>query len=327
MQKLVADFSKQLEHALTIAANAQLTHSNFEIRNILIAGLGGSGIGGDIARELVVLKANVPITVSKGYFIPAFVDKHTLFIASSYSGNTEETLQALEQAMQANAKIVCITSGGKLLEIAQKHHFDHIIVPGGFPPRSCLGYSLTQLLAVFQFFKIADINFRQGIQSAIALLNTLENDIRTDARQIASKLEAKLPIIYATTYNEGISIRFRQQLNENSKTLCWHNIIPEMNHNELVGWREKNKDLAVILFRDQDEYERNIIRIEINKQVIKKYTDDIIEIYTKGTSNIEKALYLIHLGDWISCYLADLRGFDASEINVINNLKDELSRT
>ena len=100
-----------------------------------------------------------------------------------------------------------------------------------------------------------------------------------------------------------------------------------MNHNELVGWREKNKDLAVILFRDQDEYERNIIRIEINKQVIKKYTDDIIEIYTKGTSNIEKALYLIHLGDWISCYLADLRGFDASEINVINNLKDELSRT
>jgi glucose/mannose-6-phosphate isomerase len=326
MKSLVALFSAQLKKAIEIGKAAQLHKGAAPIHNVVIAGLGGSGIGGNIVSELVALNANVPILICKGYFIPQFVDEHTLFIASSYSGNTEETLQALEQAISKKAKIVCITSGGKVLEIAQKNKFDCIIVPGGFPPRSCLGYSMTQLFYILGFFQVIRFDFESDLRASVALLDKEEKDITGLAQKLAAQLEHKMPVIYTTTFYEGIAIRFRQQLNENSKILCWHQVIPEMNHNELVGWREKNENLKVVLFRDSDEYDRNNTRIGINKEVISNYTPDIIEIWSKGKSKIEKALYFIHLGDWISCYLADLRGYDANEINVINNLKAALSQ-
>lgn len=327
MKALVAEFSNQLKKAIDIGKAAQLHKSAHSIQNVVISGLGGSGIGGSIVSEIVAMDASVPITVCKGYFIPAFVNEHTLFIASSYSGNTEETIQALEQAIEKKAKVVCITSGGKAKEIAEKNKLDHILIPGGNPPRSCLGYSLTQLFFIFKFFDLISLDIENQLRASISLLEKEEEQMKELATKITAQLENKLPVIYSTTYNEGIAIRFRQQLNENSKILCWHHVIPEMNHNELVGWREKNDHIAVVLFRDQDEYDRNNTRIEINKDVIKKYTSNIIEIYSKGQSKIEKAIYLIHLGDWISCYLADKRGFDANEINVINALKSELAKT
>jgi glucose/mannose-6-phosphate isomerase len=326
MKGLIAGFSKQLEQALQIGQKAHLTASKNTIQNVLISGLGGSGIGGSIVSELVINDAKVPLTVSKGYFIPAFVNENSLFIASSYSGNTEETIQALEMALSKKAKVVCITSGGKIEEIAKTNKLDYITIPGGMPPRACLGYSLTQLFFILKFHKIISIDFENNLRSAIQLINSEENNIIAEAKSIAGKLENKIPVIYSTTYREGVSIRFRQQINENSKMLCWHHVIPEMNHNELVGWREKNNNLAVILFRDKDDYSRNQARIEINKDVFKKYTDTIIEIYTKGISDIEKTIYLIHLGDWISYFLAEKRGVDAMEVSVINQLKSELSK-
>ena len=326
MKTLVANFSKQLSEAILIGKNAKLTESNNPISNILICGLGGSGIGGSILNELVVKNANTPITISKGYFIPAYVNDQSLVIISSYSGNTEETLNCLELAIAKNAKIVCVTSGGKVLEISKSKKIDHIIVPGGMPPRSCLGYSLTQLFFILAFFKIIDSYFINDLEAAIKLIEKEEKNIISDANIIAKKLVDKTPVIYATTYYEGIAIRFRQQLNENAKVLCWHHIIPEMNHNELVGWTKKDDNLAVIIFIDKDEYFRNVARVDINKEVIKKYTSHITEIYSKGNSEIEKAIYFIHLGDWISVILGELRGVDLMEVNVINFLKSALSK-
>ena len=326
MKTLVANFSKQLSEAILIGKNAKLTESNNPISNILICGLGGSGIGGSILNELVVKNANTPITISKGYFIPAYVNDQSLVIISSYSGNTEETLNCLELAIAKNAKIVCVTSGGKVLEISKSKKLDHIIVPGGMPPRSCLGYSLTQLFFILAFFKIIDSYFINDLEAAIKLIEKEEKNIISDANIIAKKLVDKTPVIYATTYYEGIAIRFRQQLNENAKVLCWHHIIPEMNHNELVGWTKKDDNLAVIIFIDKDEYFRNVARVDINKEVIKKYTSHITEIYSKGNSEIEKAIYFIHLGDWISVILGELRGVDLMEVNVINFLKSALSK-
>ena len=325
MKNLIANFPKQLTEAINIGNNAKLSASSHTISNVLICGLGGSGIGGSIVSELVVSKANVPINVSKGYFIPAYVNENTLVIISSYSGNTEETLNCLELAIAKNSKIVCVTSGGKVLEIAKEKKLDTIIVPGGMPPRSCLGYSLTQLFFILSFNNIISFNFKEELEKAVKLIDEEKNNIHTEAKIIAEKLKDKTPVIYATTYNEGIAIRFRQQLNENSKMLCWHQIIPEMNHNELVGWTKKNDDLTVLIFLDKDEYSRNLARVEINKEVIKKYAD-ITEVFSKGASAIEKAIYFIHLGDWISVYLADIRNVDATEINVINHLKSELSK-
>jgi|SRR4051812_22611277 len=326
MKNLVANFSKQLTEAISIGNKAKLTASSNKINNILICGLGGSGIGGSIVSQLVTPTATVPIDSSKGYFIPGYVNENTLVIISSYSGNTEETLQCLEQAIQKKSKIVCITSGGSVEKTAKEKGFDHIIVPGGMPPRSCLGYSLVQLFYILGFFKIITDSFIKELQASVKLIDEEETAIIAEATAVSKQLIGKLPVIYATTYNEGIAIRFRQQLNENSKILCWHQIIPEMNHNELVGWTQKNDNLAVIFFLDKDEYSRNLARVEINKEVIKKYTNTIIDIHSKGNSAIEKAIYLIHLGDWISIILGESRGADLMEIKVIEHLKSALSK-
>ena len=326
MKTLVANFSKQLTEAISIGNKAKLTESANKINNVLICGLGGSGIGGSIVAQLVTPTATVPIDSSKGYFIPGYVNENTLVIISSYSGNTEETLQCMEQAIQKKSKIVCITSGGTVEKIAKEKGFDHIIVPGGMPPRSCLGYSLVQLFYILGFFKVISNYYVAELQAAVQLIDQEENAIIPEATAVTNPILGTLPLLYATTYNEGIAIRFRQQLNENSKILCWHQIIPEMNHNELVGWTQKNDDLAVILFLDKDEYSRNLARVEINKEVIKKYTNTIIEIHSKGNSAIEKAIYFIHLGDWISVILGESRGVDLMEIKVIEHLKSALSK-
>jgi glucose/mannose-6-phosphate isomerase len=326
MKTLVENFSKQLTEALEIGNNAKLTSTNHAITNVLICGLGGSGIGGSIVSELVVGNANVPINVTKGYFIPAYVNENTLVIISSYSGNTEETLNCMELALTKKAKVVGVTSGGKVLEASREKGFDCIVVPGGMPPRSCLGYSLTQLFFILDFHKIIHMNYKVDLAAAIKLLDAEETNIIAEATIIAERLKNKTPVIYATTYNEGIAIRFRQQLNENSKILCWHHIIPEMNHNELVGWTQKNDNLSVLVFLDKDDYSRNLARIDINKEVIKKYTENIREVYSKGNSIIEKAIYFIHLGDWISIILGEMRGADLMEVNVINHLKSKLSQ-
>lgn len=326
MKTLVANFSKQLTEAIKIGSNAKLTPSKNKIQNILICGLGGSGIGGSIVSQLVTPNATVPIDSSKGYFIPAYVNENTLVIISSYSGNTEETLQCLEHSIKKNAKIVCITSGGAVEKIAKEKGLDHIIVPGGMPPRSCLGYSLVQLFFILGFFQIIPDNYKKELDASIKLLDAEESNIIAEATSLSQKIIGKLPIIYATTYNEGVAIRLRQQLNENAKILCWHHVIPEMNHNELVGWTEKNDNLAVLFLLDKDEYTRNLARVEINKEVIKKYTSNIIDIYSKGNSPIEKAIYFIHLGDWLSVILGESRGADLMEIKVIEHLKSALSK-
>ena len=326
MKDLIANFPLQLTEAIHIGVKAKLSASKRKISNILMSGLGGSGIGGTIVSELVAGEANVPITVSKGYFIPKFVNENTLVIISSYSGNTEETLSCLDQALKRKAKITCISSGGKVGEIALKRKLDLVPIPGGMPPRACLGYSLTQLFFILGFHKIIGSKFKAQLKSAVELIGSEKQNIISEARLVAEKLQGKTPMIYATTYFEGVAIRLRQQLNENAKILCGHHVIPEMNHNELVGWASGSDRISVILFRDKDEFVRNSARIEINKEVIGKYTPHITDIWSKGKSQIEKAIYFIHLGDWISLFLAEIKGVDAVEVKVIDMLKSKLSK-
>ena len=326
MKKLIENFPAQLTEAIRIGESAKLSVSKRKISNVLICGLGGSGIGGTIVSELVALEANAPITVSKGYFIPKFVNQNTLVIISSYSGNTEETLNCLNLALKRKAKIVCITSGGKVAEIAKKKKLNLITIPGGNPPRACLGYSLTQQFFILAYYKIISNKFKTQLKSAIELLEREKQSIIAEAKQIAEKIHGKNPIVYTTTYFEGVAIRFRQQLNENAKILCGHHVIPEMNHNELVGWASGSEKVSVIILRDKDEYDRNNARIEINKEIIKKYTPHITEIWSKGKSQIEKVIYFIHLVDWTSLFLSELRNVDAVEVKVIDMLKGSLAK-
>lgn len=325
MKELINNFPNQLFEAIQIGEKAKLSKPKI-ISNIYISGLGGSGIGGTIAAELVAMEATVPVTVGKGYFIPKFVNHNTLVIISSYSGNTEETLNCLSLAIKRKARIVCVTSGGRIAEIAEKKKLDLVLIPGGNPPRACLGYSLTQLFYILFHYKIISGKFKQQLRSAIQLLEKEKQNIISEAKQVAKKIHGKTPIVYATTYFEGVAIRFRQQLNENAKILCGHHAIPEMNHNELVGWPSGSKRVSVIFLRDKDEYSRNNVRIGINKGIIKKYTPHITEVWSKGRSQIEKAIYFIHLVDWVSVLLAEIKDVDAVEVNVIDHLKGELSK-
>ena len=136
----------------------------------------------------------------------------------------------------------------------------------------------------------------------------------------------KTAVIYTAHGFEGVGVRFRQQINENSKMLCWHHVIPEMNHNELLGWRTNTDNLAVVYFRNKCDYGRNQFRIDINKEVIAKYTNNITEVWSEGDTSLQNTLYHIHLGDWVSWYLSVKNNVDAIEIDVINYLKGELAK-
>ena len=326
MNDYINDFTNHLTDAISIANNTTLTPCNKEIRNVLICGLGGSGIGGTIVADIVSPKVNIPIAATKDYSIPDFVNEHTLVIANSYSGNTEETLFALEKCQAKGAEIAVITSGGKLKTIAEENNYNSIIIPGNQPPRAMFGYAFTELFFMLNHYGIIDDSFKSDFDKAITLLDTEKTNIQKQAMELAKQMYKQTPVIYVGNGFEGVAIRFRQQINENSKTLCWHHVVPEMNHNELLGWRTNVDNLAVVFFRNKCDYERNQIRMDINKKVISKYTDNISEIWSKGDSLIENSLYHINLGDWVSWYLSEMNDVDAIEIDVINFLKGELGK-
>ena len=326
MNDYINDFTNHLSDAINIAKNTSLSPSKKEIRNVLICGLGGSGIGGTIVSDIISGDVEVPIISTKDYSIPNFVNEHTLVIANSYSGNTEETLYALEKCQSKGAEISIITSGGKLKKIAEENNYNKIIIPGNQPPRAMFGYAFTELFFLLNHYGLINDSFKSDFQKAITLLNLEKKNIQKKAQELAQKMHKKTPVIYVANGFEGVAIRFRQQINENSKMLCWHHVVPEMNHNELLGWRTNIDNLAVVYFRNKSDYDRNQVRMDINKSIIKKYTENITEIWSEGSSVIENSLYHINLGDWVSWYLSEMNNVDAVEIDVINFLKSELAK-
>lgn len=325
MKDLVAAFTQHLREAMEIGSKATLTPSAHPIRNVLVTGLGGSGIGGTIVAQVMEKQLSVPLLVNKDYFLPNFVDQHTLVIVSSYSGNTEETLYALEAAMAKGAKITCVTSGGKIGTIAQEQGLDLVTIPGGMPPRACFGYSFTQLPYILRFHGLLGDDFTKDLEGCIALLDQQEENTRKEAYAMAEALVGKLPVIYCEARYEGVAVRFRQQINENSKMLCWHHVLPEMNHNELVGWTEQHPEAVVLMFRCEDDFYRTQKRMEITRDVVKKFGARYLEMSAQGETQLQRSLYLLHLGDWVSWYIAEIKNIDATEVRVIDFLKHELA--
>ncbi|HRH69102.1 MAG: bifunctional phosphoglucose/phosphomannose isomerase [Flavobacteriales bacterium] len=325
MQQLIEAFPRQLKEALEIGRKATLKAPGGPYSNVVVTGLGGSGIGGKIAAQLAHKEAKCPIEVYHNYYLPGYVDHKSLVIACSYSGNTEETIAAMGQALAKGARVVVVTSGGSMLEMAKAKGLDHIVIPGGNPPRTMLAYSLVQQFFVLHHFGIIGDGFEGAIKAAADLLERDKEDIKKAAMDLTERLVGKQLVIYSEANTEAVCIRFRQQVNENSKVLCWHHSIPEMNHNELVGWAGADKNIAVVIFRHKEDHERTQMRMEINKAVFEKYTSHINEVWSKGDSAFARQLYLINLGDWVSLFWAQKKGVDPSEIAVINMLKGKLA--
>ncbi len=330
MKKLIEGFTLQLADALKIAQTVDLVRPGSDIRNILITGMGGSGIGANLVESLTFGRVPIPITVSKSYNIPQFVGPHTLFIACSFSGNTEETLSTIHKAMLKRAHIICITSGGKMLELAKEYNLLWIKIPGGSTSsRGHVGYMMISLLAALYHTNLIGAAFIKETENAIEYLNRGEKAIQSEAELIAKKLKGKLPIIYCDERLKAMATRFQNQLNENAKQLAHFNTFPEMNHNEIAGWQFPEAILqhaqVIYLYSDHD-HERVEKRMEICRPVFEKRSHPIIDIVAEGASLLEQYYYLIHLTDWISFFLARENGVESAPIEAIDHLKEELSK-
>jgi len=326
MERLIDAFPDNMVEAIEIGKRAAENFHSRPVKNVLISGLGGSGIGGKFASQIVWDECTVPVQIVNDYRIPAWVGEDTLFVACSYSGNTEETLSTLAEAMAKGASISCVTSGGKLELLARENNFNMIKIPAGQPPRTSFGYNAMQQLFILSAYGLIGREFMHDLSSAAELLKREAGLLKTEAAAIANKIGSKIPIVYAETYFESVAIRFRQQINENAKTLCWHHALPEMNHNELVAWAGGSKEYAALMIRTPEDHPGTAKRMELSKEIISRYTDTIIELKPKGASRIEMVYYLIHLVDWISYYMAIEKDVDPIEIEVIDYFKAELAK-
>lgn len=326
MKELIANLSKQIKEAIQIGEKAHFQPASKEIHTILVCGLGGSGIGGKIIALLLKNDLKVPFLCINDYEVPAWVNENTLVIASSYSGNTEETISAVTECNQRGSEIAVITSGGEILDSAKTNNWNYCQVPGGEQPRAMLAYSLVQQLYLLSKYGLIEYNLKSDLDKVIDLLDDQEHAIQEEAMRIAQAFQGKRSIIYAGNDFEGVAVRWRQQINENGKELCWHHVLPEMTHNELVGWAGGNKNIAPIFLKSSLNHPRTNRRWEICKEVIQKYTDTILEVEARGTTKLEHTFFLIHLGDWVSYFISEIKNIDPVEVDVISHLKGEMAK-
>jgi glucose/mannose-6-phosphate isomerase len=326
MKQLITAFPENLHEAIEIAQKSVIKKPSREIRQVIVCGMGGSGIGARIVSEWLRDTLRVPFSIVQDYGLPASVDQHTFVIASSYSGNTEETLIAFDEAIRRGALLSAVCSGGKLAGLCAEKGIDCIIVPGGNPPRTALAYSLVQLMHILaQVELIPSANLEVFKRSALQLIEHKEA-IHTKAKELAQFLQGRIPIFYTTARMEAIAIRARQQFNENAKVLCWHHVVPEMNHNELVGWTGGTKDYAPVLLKSASIHPRNEFRFKLSQAVMEEKCGNTFTLTASGEHAISEALYFIHIIDWASYYLAELKHEDPIAIPVIDHLKSELDK-
>lgn len=302
-----------------------------DTRNIVIAGMGASGIAANLVESLTFGRVPIPITVCKSYSLPQFVSPHTLFIACSYTGDTEETVAALQKALLKRASIIAVASGGKLLDIAREYNLFYIQLPSGAESgRFMIGHMMTALLYALYHTNLIGAAFIRETENAIEYIDRGEKAIQVEAELIAKKLKGKLPVIYCDARLHAMATRFQQQLNENSKHLAHVNVFPEMNHNELTGWQHPEAILPLLqviyLYSDHD-HERIEKRMEICRSIFEGKSNPIIDIVAEGASLLEQYYHLLHLTDWISYWLARENGVEPDPSETRLYLKQELDKT
>jgi len=327
MKEFVKSFPKHITHALNISHDIRIDIDSSKIDNIVIIGQGGSAIGGVIVKNLLKEKISIPILVNQDYQIPYFVNNRTLVIASSYSGNTEETLCALKEAYNRKSLIFCICSGGEMLSFSKKNSINYILIPSGSAPRAMLCYSIIQMLSLISRTWGIYQNLKNDLLNTQQYLIDKQTDIIKISKETSMSISNKMPFIYTFPEFEGVAIRFKQQLNENSKRHACYNLIPEMNHNEIVPW--VNKNVCVIpIFLNGATFYRNQKRMIISVNKIKDSVEDLIELNSNDQiSYLQQYFYFIHLVDWISVTIAEQESVDPDDITLINYLKDQLKET
>lgn len=331
MRELIETFPNQIKD--TAAALEYLDSrkhdelaKGFTPSGVLVLGMGGSGIGGAFIASILKHTSSIPIVTNADYQIPGWVCENTLVIACSNSGNTEETIDATKAAIQRNSKIACITSGGILAEIAKKEGLPIVKVPAGLPPRSQFGSSLLSLAWTLVRFGVFPQDVYNNLTQTSESTNKNYQSVVERATSLSELMEGRNIHIYSDANIECVAIRWRQQLNENSKLLVNTQVFPELNHNELVGWASGSEKDVVVILRTPEDTERTKFRMDLSAEIFQEMGADVVFVDPDGTDQMQRMMDLVFLGDFISLILAEKAGVDPVEIENIIRLKNKLSK-
>lgn len=335
MREYLQELPEQFGDILQIKIEIPLKYRR-DYHNIIVSGLGGSAIGGDILRTYAMQRASIPVVVNRDYDMPAFVGNQTLVLAVSYSGNTEETISAYQQARQQGADVIVVSSGGKLSALAREDGYLVVEVPGGLSPRAATGYLFSPLALLLEQLGIMS-GASADLLETQQVLRDLRSEINPDidapsnlARRLAAAMKNRIPVIWgSSSHSEVAALRWKAQINENAKAPAYYNIFPELNHNEIVGFESPQELLAqllIIILRDPGDHERVKQRMEISKSIIRERVAQVVEVEARGQSFLARFYSLAYIGDYASYYLALEYGINPTPVKVIDYLKAELAR-
>ncbi|MES1227074.1 MAG: bifunctional phosphoglucose/phosphomannose isomerase [Armatimonadota bacterium] len=325
--KLVLDFPEQVERALGIARLAPLPEWKATPDNLLLIGMGGSAAGGGFLQALFNAQGKVPFEVSRTYTLPSWVGPGTLVLACSYSGNTEETLASYDEAKRRGANIIAVSSGGELALRCRADGFPLVLVPGGQPPRTALGYMLVPgVVACQRLGLLPDLDWQELIDQLKEVRATNQPSTESSlAKALAATLEGKVPVVYGQSHwTEAVAVRWRGQINENSKAMCLTHVFPELCHNEILGWEGSASQgrWHVVLFTGGDESDQMKKRVA---ETLNLTGVEYTELVACGGSLLSRMLGLAYTGDFVSLYLAELTGQDPAQMKAIDELKARLA--
>lgn len=312
MLSVLENFPKQCIEAVKIASKVKVKG---KVDKVVICGMGGSGIGGLLAKKF---QDKIPIMVNDDYGLPYGVDKKTLVICVSYSGNTEETLSAYKEAKKKKAVVIAITTNGKLGKIEK----NVVFIPAGLQPRSAIGYLFLVILKVLSNSKVIKKQ-DNGLKEAIRLIKK-KKEIRREGFLLAKKCYKKIPLFYSSSLLMHVAYRIKTAINETSKQPSFYHYFPELNHNELVGFKNMSKNFEVVFIKDKADGAKIRKRMEITAKLIRHSCAGISEIDTKGSSLAARFLTTIYIGDFIAYYLALMNKEDPTPVEIIGKLKKML---
>jgi glucose/mannose-6-phosphate isomerase len=345
MCAILAKFPEHCEEAIDEAKNLRIPRRvRISVRRVLrygvpkeivIVGMGGSAIGGSLFKDWLRASLPIPVEVCRGYTLPAYADEETLVLATSYSGNTEETLSCLLEAVEKQCMVIGISSNGILQEFGEKLGLPLVTIPGGNPPRSAVPYIFFSLVAVLNALEIMP-SMGGEIEEAIAVLKEVREEIKPEqpisdnmAKKIAIGLQGSIPLISGFGFYESVALRMKTQFNENSKTPAIIELFPELRHNTVVGWagpRNLTKKFGVLLIRDREEPPEIRKMIEVTKeQIFNERAATVLEIWSKGHGKLARMLSILYVGDFASVYLGILHGVNPTPTKNIDELKKHLT--
>ena len=329
----IKDLPLQIRDAWKIVQGATLPPAYGDVRNVTVLGMGGSAIGGEFAGALLGDDLKVPLAVHRDYGLPGYVGRDSLVIASSFSGNTEETLSGFDEAKKRGAKLIGITTGGRLADEAKTLRLPLITFGYHAQPRAALGYSLTLVLGTLGKLGLAR-DMGQEIEQALADVARLEERVHegartNDAKAMAIELVGRIPVVFGAGVMGVMARRVKDQWNENAKNWAHYDVMSELNHNAVVGFPHPaiaREAQVVLLLRSRRDNPRHRVRFDVTKELLDRAQIPSKELRFEGSSMLSEVLQMTYFTDYVSFYVALLNGADPTPVTSIDYLKDRLAK-